>query len=41
MARLLETGDRRLLSHKAAAHGLTLCRVFYEPNRARRATIEP
>jgi len=40
MARLLETGDRRLLSHKAAAHGLTLCRVFYEPAAPRRATIE-
>jgi tRNA U38,U39,U40 pseudouridine synthase TruA len=41
MARLLESGDRRLLSHKAAAHGLTLCRVFYGPKAARRATIEP
>jgi tRNA pseudouridine38-40 synthase len=41
MARLLETGDRRLLSHKAAARGLTLCRVFYEPNALGRATIEP
>lgn len=41
MARLLETGDRRLLSHKAAAHGLTLCRVFYGPKAARRATLEP
>jgi tRNA pseudouridine38-40 synthase len=40
MARLLETGDRRLLSHKAAAHGLTLGRVFYGPKAARRATIE-
>ena len=40
MARLLETGDRRLLSHKAAAHGLTLCRVFYEPTALGRATIE-
>jgi len=40
MARLLESGDRRLLSHKAAAQGLTLCRVFYEPKAARRATIE-
>jgi hypothetical protein len=40
MARLLETGDRRLLSHKAAAHGLTLCRVFYDPAAPRRATIE-
>ena len=41
MVRLLETGDRRLVSHKAAAQGLTLCRVFYEPAAARRATIEP
>ncbi len=41
MARLLETGDRRLLCHKAAAQGLTLCRVFYEPKAVRRATIEP
>jgi tRNA pseudouridine38-40 synthase len=28
---LLESGDRRLLSHKAAANGLTLVRVGYEP----------
>jgi tRNA pseudouridine38-40 synthase len=28
-ARLLETGDRRLLSSKAAARGLTLRRVFF------------
>ncbi len=41
MARLLESGDRKLLSHKAAAHGLTLCRVFYGPKAVRRATIEP
>ena len=41
MARLLESGDRRLVSHKAAAQGLTLCRVFYEPTVIRRATIEP
>jgi hypothetical protein len=41
MARLLETGDRGLLSHKAAAEGLTLRRVFYEPAAARRANIEP
>jgi tRNA pseudouridine38-40 synthase len=41
MARLLETGDRRLLSHKAAAEGLTLCRVFYDPAAVRRANIEP
>ncbi len=41
MARLLESGNRRLLSHKAAAHGLTLCRVFYGPEAARRATLEP
>jgi tRNA pseudouridine38-40 synthase len=28
-ARLLESGDRRLVCPKAAARGLTLCRVFY------------
>lgn len=28
-ARLLETGDRRLVCPKASAHGLTLRRVFY------------
>ncbi len=32
-ARLLETGDRRLLCAKAAAKGLTLLRVFYERSR--------
>ena len=37
-ARLLETGDRRLLSPKSAAHGLTLRRVFYG---RRRATLSP
>jgi tRNA pseudouridine38-40 synthase len=32
-ARLLETGDRRLLCAKASAKGLTLLRVFYPPAR--------
>ena len=39
MARLLETGDRRLLSAKAAARGLTLQRVFYGPPAGRRVTL--
>jgi tRNA pseudouridine38-40 synthase len=33
---LLETGDRRLLSAKAPAHGLTLVRVHYNGEGARR-----
>ncbi len=41
MTRLLETGDRGLLCHKAAAQGLTLCRVFYGPAAFRRVNIEP
>ncbi len=39
MARLLETGDRKLLCHKAAAKGLTLVRVSYEPEAGGRATL--
>lgn len=41
MARLLETGDRRLLSAKAGARGLTLQRVFYGPAAGRRVTLSP
>jgi tRNA pseudouridine38-40 synthase len=33
IAELLETGDRRLLSSKAPAQGLTLMRVFYKDAR--------
>lgn len=41
VAALLETGDRRLLSSKAPAKGLTLLRVFYGPRPGERATLSP
>ncbi len=41
MAKLLESGDRRLLSSKAAAKGLTLLGVSYGPEGGERATLSP
>lgn len=40
-ARMLETGDRRLVCPKAAARGLTLLRVSYGHRTGRRVTLSP